>query len=551
MSQRLGSQASFWWNSWPTIILLCLALQLITRFLPWPVTDFVLDDWGCLFAASGYSSYSDLLGLVTQEASRPIALWTTNSLFWLLGDRPDLFSWISMVTHSMALLVLMAMAYELTRSKWVTLASGAFFALLPNLTESFHWGQLIGFSHMLIANLVVLYALVKYAKTLSLSWLGVALLAYAWATFTYEAGILLPGALLALVRRHTWWRLLLAMIPFGVVFVVYLLWRYTGAFGVKLHIQTGDYTAGGPPALADVVWNIRQFISWWAGANFFKALLQGWDGFALIRPWPRVALLGVNLFCIGALSVMLIRLKRGPEDRPVPSDGAGFSAAQVLLFGFAVALLCGVLQFLSWTAGRLNFLPGAGLCLAAAAGARFIPMGFWQWLLPPVALCCCLSNQGTVEQWHRAGELNRQLYQHIQKSADDWRSYEVVLFDTTALRQRLTKGLGRDPSSHLETWAYYGNAGLIRGFSPMSMLGLVMEGEPAPLTVLDVECGAAVRPDALYWHERWNPARPQITPRERVYVMDVLDVSKSMPLAAEASALRSVLSEPNPAAVNP
>jgi hypothetical protein len=196
--------------------------------------------------------------------------------------------------------------------------------------------------------------------------------------------------------------------------------------------------------------------------------------------------------------------------------------ALLLAFGAVWALGGLGISVISWTAARLNFYPAVGLTLMIACGLAACPRPGWTPALLAAALLLLPVNQGTAVQWREAGAFHRRLFKELEQTRDQWRHRAVLLIDTTALRHRQTAGLNPARDNAPRTWAYHGNASLLRGFVPVHMVNLLVSDGPRPEVVLDLEHGAHREGDALIWHGRFNPADPRRTPWAEVFVLPAL-----------------------------
>ena len=507
------------------LLLFLVAFQFYSRYLPTPWAVLVADDWANLARSSFYSSHwhAAVAGLV--DPNRPLSMLAVETVFRLFGRRALYWTVLSIAANTLLLLLLAGMVFALTGRRRVTLLAGVVFALLPNLTETFHWSTQVLNE---VACALVPYAFsgwlwVLYARNGGLWRLLLSTGGYAVGLFSYEAGVLLPAAFIFLLAwRREPVRCALRVSPFAGVVLLYAAWRLTNAFGLN---QTWHY----PPhmqagiSLWTVSWNTRQIVHWWAGDNLFGAMLAGLQSFATLSTWTRRWLVLGNIAVLGLVGWWLIRLREGDA---APVDAPPFATWQVALFAVAWTAAAWAISLVSYTAPRLNVLPAMGISLLLALLLQRWPVRRWgPWLALP-ALLAMISNQGTAENFRQVGELNLRLYAALEESLEEWREKEVLFFDMASLRNRLTPGLLRPTGEDPSTWAYCGNALLHRGFVYGGMVRLVTGERRLPLRVLhDVEHGVRIEGDELLWHARYNPARPYRITLEDVYIVDVHGVT--------------------------
>jgi len=496
-------------------IIVVLLFQLYSRYAAAPATDFVSDGWSSLSIAQQAKSYAAIFSLAAKEADRPLTQAAIPATFRFLGDRPALFALLSALVFSLALLTAMAMVYLLTDSCLGALLFGIIFSVVPNLTESFYWAHQVPIAYMLWAYVACGLFWLLFLKHHKPIFLVLSAAAYALGLFSYEVGVLIPVSFLVLNSTISRRKMAAAMLPFAGALGLYLLWRLGLLFGVKSHIVNGrDYLAGSwSPGIA--YWNVKQILSWWVDGHMINCLRNGFNGFAEMgKRTQRFLFLGDV-----AAVVLLARLIRhqAAESRPVPTVEAG----RVIIFGLAWAIMGHSTNLISWTAGRLNYLPAIGVSIACAGLLMCCKADKWMPYFGTLVFVCLLGVQGTAFQWREAGAFQRKLYDFVKAHQADWSTSSIVCFETAALRQRLTPDLFpvREDSS---AWACYGNAGLLRGFAVNAMLRLAKPGGPGPEGILDVECGAHVEGDDLVWHERYDPGKPHKTSMAHVYVVDCL-----------------------------
>ncbi len=510
------------------IIAAVLALQVYSRFAGAPVVDFTLDDWVFLEKALGGDSVVSAVTKVACEPDRPLGFLFIRLLFLAGGDHPARFALYSMAVNSLFLLVVMLLTWRLARSWLVVLGTGVAFALFPNLTESFSWYTMTGYSPGYILYVLGALLVACYAERGRLPTVLAAGFCYLGGLATYEFGVLLPAAYLILFRRRPPRRLLAMLAVHGGFLLLYLAWRWTNAFGMGAVTVYVSRSVGFSAYYATI--NAVDIASWWIGRLMAGCLLHGFVGFSHLGAEQRAILGALNVavaVAIVGLARVLWRQERGVPD-PALRDrclwGLGFAGAW-LATTHAISLI-------SWTGGRLNFLPAVGMAMVA---------GFLLRLLGPraralQAACilaisvCLVANQGTAENWRESGLLSRRLYVYFRKHHEAWRDRQVVLVDTRALRMVTSTSIVRAPTMDGRLWAYNGEAGLIRGFVPEAMLALIQPG-PRPLAVLDTEYGARIADGRLLWHARYDPTRPHTTPMDDVFVVDCFAVGANRPHA--------------------
>lgn len=503
-------------------VLFLLALQIWSRYLPAPQAVLVADDWSNWARCSFYVSPLEALRAGLQEPHRPISQCAVETGFWLFGDQPLFWTLVSLVANSLLLLAMAKMVLELTGRRWTAVAAGIAFVLLPNLTETYHFSTQVlnEVTCALVPYAVGGWMWVAYLRRGGGWRLAVAALAYAVGLFSYEAGILLPAAYLMLIpwrreRAGAGWRLA----PFALVGVCYLAWRATNAFGLNEawfypgHMQTGL-------SWRVIAANVGHLGQCWVGNYMLGALLSGWESFSTLTPGLRLALFVGDVGVVALIGWGLFRLAGAEPQDPAQTP---FSRAQMVCFALAWAAAAWAISAVSYIGGRLNVIPAIGISLLAALVLERRAIRVWGLFLLVPALLALVANQGTAESYRQAGAFNRGMYAALRQSAPAWRDKKILLFDSRALRQRQTPGLLKPLGEEHPTWAKYGSAPLMRGFTLIGMVRLASGQKELGIHVMhDVEYGARIEGDRLIWHERFDPSRPRTNSIGDAYVVDCL-----------------------------
>jgi hypothetical protein len=504
------------------IIVFVLIFQFWSRYMPAPMAVFVADDWSNWARSTFYAAHSEAFLAGLKDPNRPLSMAAVELLFRVFDNHAGWWTFISLLGNGLLMLTVIGMAWRLTGRRSVALLAGLFFALFPNLTETYNWStQVLN---------EVSCALVFYGLSGWL-WIGFATRGGAWrllasaaaygvALFSYEAGLLLPTAYLVLLS----WRGRvvangLRLAPIAAVALGYAAWRATNAFGLGAVYFYPPHMQAGIP-LGGIVWNVKQLFQWWVGERMLGSMANGLAVFSTLPLETKRFLLVGNVFAVLAATWLVLRVQRRPE-----LIVSGIGASRAGLFALVWTGAASAIPVVSYTAPRLLVLPAMGIALGLALVLDRFPVGRWGLLALIPAILSLGSNQGTAESYRQAHEVNVKLHRHLVETMEQWRDSEVLLLDTTQLRNRLTPGLLASPVSAQDAAAQYRNTLLLRGFVLAGMVRLALhDPDPAIRTVLDVECGARIEGDRLIWHERFDPGQPRITRLDRVHRVDLGEV---------------------------
>jgi len=509
----------------PGIILFLLVLLFCSRYLPSPHAVLVADDWTNLSRSSFYATDSEAVMTGLQDPNRPISMAVLDLLFRRFGNASLPYTIVSFLGNALLILLVVQLGLSLTGNTLIGVLMGVFMAVFPNLVETYQWStQIINE----VACALVWYAAsawlwTRHVQSGRIGYLIGSSLTYIVALFSYEAGLFLPAAYIFLFAfDKKWIKNMFRLVPFAVVVVIYGLWRSTNAFGMNESWHYPPHMKAGL-SLTQLAWNGSQILQWWVGDHMVTSIRSGWDGFFLIAPGMRRGLYVLNVILVISLGIVLGRLaKKNPEQTSPPP----FSICSVLLFGIAWTGAAFLPCLISYTASRLNVLPAIGIALLLAVVMSRLPIRSMFCLLIIPIFISLGSNQGTTEQYRQVGIFNWKIYHHLELHKDDWAIREIVVFDTSEIRQRQTPGLLSAASEHESTWAQFGNALLFRGFVPRGMIELISGDRRNPIQVVhDVENGARLDTETWQWHERFDPARPRSTAVTNAFYVDVFRVS--------------------------
>jgi hypothetical protein len=430
--------------------------------------------------------------------------------FRWLGDRVRLYYAISLAAQILLILLVCFIARQLGATITGTFLAGMGMALWPTLSELYFWPTMILSATALALPLYIgsAAAWVVYVQGRRVRWLAASLVCYALGVFSYEIGLFLPLAYTCTPDSGSMRRNIGPAVAFLGVVLLYAVWRLTDAFGLGStylppHMQGG-------PTLAGWIWSTKEFGRWWIGRYMAASVVNGWYGFAALPTARQLVLLAGNVSVAVMAAGALFHTRRTSAEAP------GLSRP-LAIWGFFWGLASFLPLALSYSAGRLMYLPACGLAWLAAATAhrchqRALILSL---MVATVALLC--ANQGTSRQWQESGQVQRRLFKHVVETRAQWRDKEIVLFETHTTPPPVPQGA----SAPFALPFHYGNAAFLRGFTPLAMLDLAGRNGIRPRSILDAEHGPAVHDGQLVWHGRYDPDSTHTTPLNQVFVINV------------------------------
>ena len=494
-------------------------LFLMGRFGPGFESHFHLDDWSFTQQAKAAGSLAELIPLYFPHPQRLYGYVPLLALY-RIAETPAFFTALTIITYAVILFVYAGCVWKLVPSRAMILVFSVLFVLWPNLTESFHWANLCVLlltSHL--GHALCLLTFILHLQTLRFGWLVASALLYAHGLAVYEIGAALPLAFLFLTP---FWRPLTAirlLLPFVIVAILYVVVRETNVFGWGVLNTYSQNHFQIQPSLQILIWQAGEYYSRWLGSYMLENLSNGWYLLMQSPVGMRRILLVMNVVVAVVMSALVARFISSDQEKESEQKNR-WPHWQIMLFAAAWVIACWIPMSVAHSAPRMMFLPAFGASLAIVGimnllGLRYVPVILGVWCF--IALG---ANQGTNLAWQETGRYNDQVLQQIQLSKADWESKDVVLIDSSALRERLASPLVQKARHDPEALSKYYNSTFMRGFYFTSMFKISapdMVNPPTP--VLDIECDAKWIGDVLYWHVRFDPENKRQTPRNMVYVM--------------------------------
>jgi hypothetical protein len=494
-------------------LLLVLALFLVGRYGALPAIGFTLDDWWHLNLADSRGSLGALLLDAVRYPLRPLHTVTYMLAFRLIGEHPAGFIVLCTIGFSIFLFLALALARKLTGSGRSALVTGLLCALWPGYHEMFYWPTVMLYSIWSAVFALLLWTWAGFIEKPGPARYAFAVGLYGVLIAMYEIYLPVPAALAVLIPWNRNWfrRAVRLMIPFAGLAALYLSYRMTNAYGHGMNMfGTGANTAASFAAnLWEIRHNLMSMASWFAG---FQLVQTGWNGLLGLGgagPWSLAALAAAD----AALAIWAWRALQGGEAR---ADSV-FKPAQVAAFGLVLAAGFGVILVLTYAAGRNLFPAAAGVFLAASLLGRS-PWRRTAWVVP-VVFVALLATQGMGRNWGAAARVQREFKDRLAETRSQWIDRDVLLVDTAGLRQAAEFVAARESYGDFYVLVEYRGAGFLRGFGPAQIAARVAgRNVRPPRVLLDYEHGARFQGGELVWHERFQPAAPHRTPRDRVHI---------------------------------
>ena len=275
---------------------------------------------------------------------RPLQMLTYRITGQLSGFDARWFHWVSLLFHFAASLLFYLVAYQLTQRFEVAIAAACLFAAHPIHTEAVDW--IASLADLGCAVFFLLSFLLYLKSEWAASWIafGLALL---WKEMAVTLPLVIAAHMLLTCRREK--RAVLKLIPYGIVFAIYLSLRFH-ALGTLYQRQQDWRVAPFAYALTDVH---LVAMYWWK--LIWPLPLMGYHVFAPIASLAEPRVWVAILFLLALIAAAAYRFRSQPL--------AAFAMAWVFLTLVPVLNLNALGR--NVFAERYLYIPSAGSCLLA------------------------------------------------------------------------------------------------------------------------------------------------------------------------------------------
>lgn len=505
---------------WATSLFSAFVLG-ISRFAGAPMIDFCADDWRILDLARQYPTFFDAWAVVPRWPDRPFGTFALIYGFSQIGEELSGYAVLGFLFGVLFMFFTSLLAFELTGSRFCAYLTGIVFATLPTLTETFQWATMILYGLGFIAYPAAGWAALIWLRLLKIEWLIASTILFAFALGTYEVGLFLPVMFLALWKHVARGALVRAIVTWGLISLLYLAWKFTGAFGLSHDLlfpsRSIDWSQ------IHWRWNAFEAARWWIGGHFGDAVREGWNGFSCLPPHRQRILVVTNIILCAIVVALARRLRNSEINKPGPTP---YPAGATLAFTGLWFILGQALNLVSWSGPRLALVPSVGFAICVAWALRRIDPRIWSPAAVAILTLFLIANQGTSQQWLENSRFQRALFNSLKASKTEWDGKDLIVFDSARLRQKRLPGLSDEICNDPRLWAYYGNTVFLRGFVLRSMLNLITERPPT--AILDTEHKIEWARDRVRWSGWYETELTFETPIDRVHVIDLLAAGSSM-----------------------
>lgn len=309
--QRVGALLS---ERWLALVALPLVFGIYVRAVGFATVydDNVATPWHSLGDVPKFFTH-DIFGfdgIAHSVYYRPMAMTWSLLVHLVSGDAPGWLHLSAILLHVMVIVLAYVFGRHLFGDERLATLTALLFALHPSKVESVAWigsscvdglGAVFFFSSLI--------AFFKWRQTAR--WLAVSVLLFTGAMFTKETMVLVPMLIavylwLTLPRDGRYWRILKTLLPYGVVWIVYMAIRHEviRPVGASAEYIRPTFTLANLwTAPYAIWWYIRHLaLPWGLSVEYATAILERPTFYGFVLP-------GVGLLLLLAVVLWLWRLQ--------------------------------------------------------------------------------------------------------------------------------------------------------------------------------------------------------------------------------------------------
>ena len=422
-----------------------LILNIAVHFMPFERAALAPDDY-VLLIRSQQESASFL-----NYAGRPIYFLLFHAQYMFTGDNA-VYGFILLLASNMLLLIsVFLLLNELLRDEISAFLACAVFCLMPNTLEIYQSAVFSNINLVFSAYVLCLLFYLRYLDSGKTFLLVLSLVLYTAAIFTYEIGFLTPIIMLiaAFLKKKGKVLSWLLFLPMSFVYIIY---RFTGAFGFALRPSEAHAVS-----LGVIPFNLLELLHHYAGRYMARSVLYGLYKFRSIEmPW---------LFFMCALGIafvlITVNLIRKRELTKIRTETLILACA-IYIFWLAPILLNGQ----GGVGGRHLVLPSIGLSIIVLWLFGMIRRG--RAVIAAVAMFVLIAIcQGNAWSQVVACRINASVYGYMKENSRALKKARFVVIDVRSFADKIPFSLIRQDSNVLNT--YYG-AQAFEGWGLKSMV---------------------------------------------------------------------------------
>ncbi len=262
------------------ILLLLLLVHLISHFLPFERLSIAPDDYAHHEALKNMS----LFEIISRWTDRPLHFVWASIIYKTIGYNTNIGTIALFISSFIPTLITFFILVKIFKSLITPVVLSIIFLLIPNKLEVYHTVVFIHINIVMSLYLLSLLFFINYYEKNKLYILTISVVFYLIAIFWYEAGFFLPILyFIILYKKSNVIKSIKIILPFLIVALIYLSFRYTNGFGI------GNDFSGRMPRL-DSLFFITEFFNSFFGRYIIRSIVYGIYNFTQI-PFQYLSLL--------------------------------------------------------------------------------------------------------------------------------------------------------------------------------------------------------------------------------------------------------------------
>ena len=329
------------------------------------------------------------------------------------------------------------------------------FLLLPNKLEVYHTLIFVHINIVMSIYMLSILFFIDYLDGKKKLNLFISLAAYLIGIFWYETGFFLPALYFLLIfKKEKFLDLFKTIFPFVVIALLYLLFRYTGAFGFGNNISGRNINF-------DILISFKEFFHSFFGRYMIKNVIYGIYNFLNLPKLYMYILIFVNLFILASIFVF-IRKKKLNTDK-----------YKFLLFAILLIIISLMPNFLLGGIGGRNLvIPGIGFSIIIYYVIMSIPI-FNKFLFIIFLAVGLFVSEGINWTHVISTRINNSVFNQLNHDKEKLINSNLILIDTKSFAKKIPHTFIKQDFNILNT--YYG-AQTFEDWGLKAMVNIILEG---------------------------------------------------------------------------
>jgi len=274
---------------------LIFLIHLISHFIPFERLSIAPDD----YAHHAMIKDMNIYEIVSRWTDRPLHFIWASIIYKVIGYNAQLGTYIIFISSFIPTILAFLIFKKIFKSFLTSIILSIIYLLIPNKLEVFHTVVFIHINIVMSLYLTSILCFLLFIEKNKSIFLSISIFSYCIGIFWYEAGFFLPIIFfIVLSIKNNFLKSIKLTIPFILVGIFYLIFRYTNGFGI------GDNYSGRLINL-DSLFFISELFNSFFGRYMIRSIIYGLYNFINIPSTYLYFLIFLNLILTSILYYFL------------------------------------------------------------------------------------------------------------------------------------------------------------------------------------------------------------------------------------------------------